>query len=211
MTDGTQSYFRKRRGRILAGRIADLSRSLGRPIRIVDVGGRSDYWENVGVENIASITVLNIESSDLGRPNTHQQMFSELIGDARALGDIPDGAFDFYHSNSVIEHVGSWSDMVAMAREARRVAPHGWVQTPAWGFPVEPHFRLPFIHWFATPVRASLLRFARSYGTQSRHARRLHAERINLLTRSEVGILFPDCTILVERFLLFPKSCVAVW
>jgi len=92
-----------------------------------------------------------------------------------------------------------------------RVAPHGWLQTPAWEFPVEPHFRLPFMHWLATPARAGLLRFSAPYRSKSRPERRFHAERINLLSRYECGLLFPEAHIETERVLLLPKSYIAVW
>jgi hypothetical protein len=120
------------------------------------------------------------------------------------------GAFDFYHSNSVIEHVGGWDDMRAMAREAMRVAPRGWVQTPAWEFPIEPHFRLPVMHWFAPPTKAWLLRFAKSYREADDHARRSHAERINLPSRREVRLLFPEARIETERVVLV-KSYIVTW
>lgn len=211
MSDGTISSFRRRRGRILSRRIVDLAQRLGRPVSVVDVGGRRDYWDNVGFDGIGRIILLNIDPADLGRATARSDVFEDRIGDARHLADIGDGAFDLYHSNSVIEHVGSWADMVSMAREARRVAGAGWVQTPAFEFPMEPHFRLPFMHWFGTPARASLLSFARHYRAQDRHARRMHAERINLLTRGEVELLFPGCTVTTERFLLLPKSYIATW
>jgi hypothetical protein len=101
--------------------------------------------------------------------------------------------------------------MISMANEARRVAGSGWLQTPAWEFPVEPHFRLPFMHWFATPAQAKLLYFSRPYRKESRSSRRVHAERITLMSKAEVRLLFADCDITVERFALLPKSYVAQW
>lgn len=210
MQDGTTSRFRRRRGRILAARLRSLATELGRDLRVLDVGGRRDYWDNVGFDGIAAITILNNEESDLGRETARSEFFVDRVGDARDLSDLGDGSVDFYHSNSVIEHVGSWDDMAAMASEAARVAPHGWVQTPAWEFPVEPHFRLPFMHWLARPARASLLRFAPAYRGRSLHERRRHAERINLLSRHEVRALFPGTTVRTER-VIFAKSYVAEW
>jgi hypothetical protein len=196
---------------ILRARIATLAGRLGRPVTVVDVGGRRDYWENIGTENIARIELFNIDAADLNRASSNSSIFTDRIGDARNLAEVGDGAFDLYHSNSVIEHVGGWADMQAMAREARRIAPSGWLQTPAWEFPIEPHFRLPFMHWLSAPSRAALLRLARHYRSQDRATRRMHVERINLVTRGELKILFPGCDILTERFALLPKSYIAVW
>lgn len=140
ITDGTISSFRQRRDRILAGKIVALAKLKQRPVSIFDVGGRRDYWNNVGFEGISSITLLNIDPSDLGRATAREDIFTDSIGDARHLEGISNQAFDLYHSNSVIEHVGSWGDMKRMAQESRRVADSGWLQTPAWEFPIEPHF-----------------------------------------------------------------------
>lgn len=211
MNDGTISSFRRKRGALLARHIADLAQRNGRPVSVIDVGGRRDYWDNVGLANVSRVTLVNIEASDLGRATAFEERFVDLIGDARSLPDFGDKTFDLYHSNSVIEHVGGWADMAAMAREALRIGRSGWVQTPAWGFPIEPHFRLPAIHWFATPMRASLLRAARHYRGQDHAQRRLHAERINLLSRREVGLLFPGCEVMIERFMLIGKSFVVRW
>ena len=135
--DGTVSSFRKRRGRLLARTLVGLAERLGRPVSVLDVGGRRDYWRNVGFEGVGRITLVNYDPADLNRGADPDGRFVDELGDARALAGIGDGQFDFYHSNSVIEHVGGWDDMAAMAREARRVAPRGWVQTPAWEFPAE--------------------------------------------------------------------------
>lgn len=210
MKDGTVSSFRQRRGRILARKIEALAEHKKRPVTILDVGGRRDYWDNVGFAGIGQIVLLNIDPTDLGRATSREDIFEDRIGDARQL-EVGDLEFDFYHSNSVIEHVGTWGDMKSMSREARRVAQAGWLQTPAWEFPLEPHFRLPFMHWLGTPARAALLSMARAYRTQDRDARRMHAERINLLSYSEVRLLFPGCEIEIERVMLLAKSYIVQW
>jgi hypothetical protein len=211
MKDRTVNRFRQKRGRRLAQRLKRLSEELGRPLSILDVGGRRDYWDNVGFDGIGRITLVNYDPAELDRGDRASDLFEDVVGDARALSNIGDAAYDFYHSNSVIEHVGGWSDMEAMAKEAVRVAPHGWLQTPAWEFPIEPHFRLPFMHWLARPARAGLLKFSKPYRTLSRPERRFHVERINLLSRYECQLLFPDARIDTERLLFLSKSYMAVW
>jgi SAM-dependent methyltransferase len=73
-------------------------------------------------------------------------------GDACAL-PFADGAFDFYFSNAVIEHVGGEERQQAFVAEAVRVARRAFVTTPNRWFPFEVHTRLPLVHWL--PERAA--------------------------------------------------------
>jgi hypothetical protein len=209
MDEMTVNRFRAARGRLLSGQIAKLATHFGRPIVILDVGGRAEYWTNVGFNNVAAIHLLNSEQSELDR-KAPSDLFINELGDARNLSKYADKSVDLVHSNSVIEHVGLWRDMCAMADEVLRVGLSGWIQTPAWEFPIEPHFRLPFLHWFGQPLRRAILRGSRHYGSLDIRDRRYHIDRINLLSYGEVKSLFPDCEIFVERLLL-AKSYTARW
>lgn len=207
--------FRTNRGKRLRKQIDALARNLGRDIVVLDVGGRPDYWLNVGLENIARVDLVNHSESELEREApgaVRSEKFVRKVGDARDLSDYADKSVDLVHSNSVIEHVGGWPDMTAMANEMLRVGQAGWMQTPAWEFPVEPHFRAPFAHWFGEPMRARLISLSVD-GRQRRldlHARRLRVESINLLSKREVKALFPGQDVWVER-LVFAKSYVVRW
>lgn len=209
MRDLTISRFRTARGRILRRQIEKLSDYLGRPVAILDVGGRPDYWENVGYDRISEVRLLNIDENEIDRHGL-SNLFTSEIGDARDLKGYADKSVDLIHSNSVIEHVGAWPDMSAMASEMQRVGLSGWVQTPAWEFPIEPHFRLPFLHWFAPPIRRAVLKLSKDYGSSDIGVRRYHTDRINLLSYGEVRSLFPQGEIYVERF-IFSKSYSARW
>jgi hypothetical protein len=141
------------------------------------------------------------------RPN-----FRELIGDARDL-DVLDGSYDLVHSNSLLEHVGSWDDMRAVAATVRRVAPAYFIQTPYFWFPVEPHYRTPFIHWLPGSwqyrlVMARRLGFMRKAATISDAMATV--DGIRLLDARQMGELFPDAEIRHERLLGLTKSLVAV-
>ena len=137
--------FRQRRGQLLRRKIETLAKAKGGPISILDIGGVREYWENVGLDSVVRIVLLNNDAAALGATEGSMaaDIFETTVGDACDLADYGDGAFDLAHSNSVIEHVGPWQDMAAMAREAMRVGRSGWIQTPAWEFPIEPHFRAP--------------------------------------------------------------------
>jgi hypothetical protein len=215
LADFNVNWFRTTRGRLLRRQIEVLTAQLGRPITVCDVGGRPDYWVNVGTGGIARIEMINTDPGELQRPisgETPSELFEFKVGNACDLAQYRSQSIDLVHSNSVIEHVGSWENMAAMASEARRVGCSGWVQTPAWGFPLEPHFRAPFMHWFARPLQARLMSLSAdpSYRKADLPARRWHVERINLLSKHEVQTLFPECAIYVERIVL-AKSYVARW
>jgi hypothetical protein len=209
MADLTVNRFRKARGRVLRAQIEALAAILGRDITILDVGGRPDYWDNVGLEHVARIEVLNYDEAELNR-RAPTDLFVHKIGDARNLSGYPDKSVDLVHSNSVIEHVGAWADMAAMAREALRVGRSGWIQTPAWEFPIEPHFRAPFLHWFGQPMRRRMMFLSARYRPLTVNERRQHIDRINLLSKAEVKALFPDCKVMTE-WVLFPKSYSVQW
>ncbi len=207
--DNTVNSFRRARGRLLAAEIARIADQAGRDIEILDVGGRPDYWDNVDVRRVSKITLLNLEEGELARGGNAAR-FERRTGDARRLDGFAEGSIDLVHANSVIEHVGHWWDMQAMATELMRVGRHGWVQTPAWEFPIEPHYRLPFLHWLAPPARRALLRFSAQYGKLNVSDRRMHVDRINLLSRREFEALFPGTRLHIER-LVVKKSYVAIW
>lgn len=214
--EGTVNRFRQKRAKLLRTQISQLVLALGRPISILDVGGRPDYWLNVGLDGIAQVSLLNVRAEELERPlpeGLPAERFTRSLGDARDLGDLPDSSVDLVHSNSVIEHVGGWHDMRRMASELRRVGLSGWVQTPAWTFPMEPHFHTPFMHWFGAPMRARMLLIsaARRFRNMDLARRRRAVETVNLLTRAEVTALFPNCAIHTERVAFLAKSYVAYW
>lgn len=213
MRPSSVNRFRKKRGKMLRTLIDALANVLGRDIFVLDVGGTPDYWDNLGTERIACIELLNHRSDQLEfEHRTRPELFHRKVGDARVLSDYADQSIDLVHSNSVIEHVGGWRDMQAMASEMARVGRAGWMQTPAYEFPIEPHFRAPFGHWFGRPIQASLLWM--SVDPQIRELdpprRRRRIEGINLLTKSDVRMLFPDRTILTERVIL-AKSYIVQW
>jgi Methyltransferase domain len=180
------------------------------PIKILDVGGVPEYWLGK-LERIArpvEITLLNLDAPKIDTPG-----FISSSGDARSMPEFADGSFDVVHSNSVIEHVGQWKDMKAMADEIRRIAPAYFVQTPYYWFPVEPHARTPLLHWLPETWRFRLVMY-RKCGFWSKcdtvdHAMRTIQSSI-LLDKAMFKALFPDGQIISEKVWGVTKSLMAL-
>jgi SAM-dependent methyltransferase len=108
-----------------------------------------------------------------------------------------DDAFDLVYCSSVVEHVPP-ARRAAFAAELRRVGRGWFVQTPAFGFPLEPHSLLPGAHWLPVPLRRAYWRLGVTGGW----------EEISLLRRSELESLFGRA--LPERFGPLVKSWVSI-
>lgn len=201
---------RSRRFGPFAQLVDGLFEQRGRPVRILDIGGTSSFWEQrgwVGRQDV-QLVLLNLRTE----PSPYQNIEARG-GDATDLSEFPDRAFDVVFSNSVIEHLATLERQTAMASEVRRLAPLYWVQTPNFWFPVEPHFLTPAWHWLPTRLRVALLR-RRQWGWRGPcpdpdDAKALVNE-IRLMRRRELERLFPDATLREERIGPLVKSFVAV-
>ena len=176
------------------------------PIRIHDVGGTEVFWEQMGFINEpdVQIVLLNIDKVTVSHPN----IFS-VVGDARSMGQFRDKEFTLVFSNSVIEHVGAWHDQQKMAQEIKRVAQGYFVQTPNRFFPLEPHFFFPCFQFLPVTLQVWLATHL-ALGTYPRFKdnaaalKAIHA--IRLLDRHGLKQLFPEGTLVEERFLSLTKS-----
>jgi hypothetical protein len=184
--------------------------STERPLRILDVGGVEAYWyDKINlIARPVEITTLNIDA-----PKAVREGFVSVEGDACHMPQFADQSFDVVHSNSVIEHVGPWVNMMAMANEIRRVAPAYFVQTPYFWFPVEPHARTPFLHWLPESIRFRIV-MARKCGYWTKSLTVDHAMRTiqsaSMLDLRMFQTLFPDALIVSERYFGLTKSIMAV-
>lgn len=209
------SRMRRRRSAPLMKIISDLHQA-HRTVRLLDVGGRKVYWNILPSEflkaNDVKVTVLNLPGELTGEDD---ETFTHVAGDACNMPQYGDRHFHLVHANSVIEHVGGWSNVQRFASEVRRVSQALWIQTPNFWFPVEPHYVCLFLHWMPRPLQEwVLLNFALGHKrakASSIEAAIAEVDRIpRLLNKRAYRILFPDCQILNERFFGFTKSIVAV-
>lgn len=210
-------FFRARRNRKLCAIIDELWQEKASPVEVLDIGGSLIFWLSIPEATRAKckVSLINLPGEyDIELSQEEERLkesFALLIGDARDLSAFSDKQFDLIVCNSVIEHVGSWADMVNAAKEARRVGKRGWVQVPAFGFPLEQHFLLPFVHWFADPIQVKLLRLLDSnFKKRSVYDQYMGVQHIRPLTRSQLGHLLPDAA-LHSEWVLLPKSHIAKW
>lgn len=205
---------RFRRARNVA--LGEMIAAAGAP-RILDVGGMPDFWATVpNSAAAAEIVIINSEAGEhssmdsLGRQPLAPNM-SVALGDACDL-KYADGEFDLLVCNSVLEHVGGWANQQRAAAELVRVGRRGWVQVPAYEFPLEVHYMRPFVHWMGEPMRAAVLRrTVKRFGDFDAARFREMFDYVQLLSRGEMAALFPDAELRRERFAGFTKSHIAVW
>lgn len=175
-------------------------------VSILDIGGEEAYWHSllpvIKATNTA-ITVLNLtKRGETSGPFIH------VAGDGCNL-DYPDRSFDLAHSNSVIEHVGDWEQMRKFARETRRVGDAYFVQTPAYGFPMEPHFGVPGFQWLPRNARIAMLqRFACGHYTRCGSIDEAAdlVDHTQLLSLRQMRVLFADADYVPEKMFGLTKS-----
>ena len=215
--DRLSDNFRTNRDERLRDTIRSLPRS-NSTLSILDLGGRVNYWERLGydflLEHNVQISIQNLHESEIVRdPTAPEGLFDFVVGNACSL-DYDDNAFDFCHSNSVIEHVGLWRDMRDFATETRRVARSHYVQTPNFWFPIEPHFvSFPMNHWLPRPMRAGLMRRMKlATAGKAKDLGKAYdfVDSARLLTAGQMRFLFPESDIVYERLALLPKSIMAI-
>jgi hypothetical protein len=204
-TDTVASRLRQKRYEFFK----NLATSVGRPSKILDVGGTQTIWERIGFadQKDIQITILNIVPVQIDHSN-----MTSIVGSACSMSQFNDKEFDIVFSNSVIEHVGGDQEVRSMANEIRRVGKSYYVQTPNRYFPVEPHFVFPMFQFLPIAVRAALVHTF-PLGWFPRIADRKEAEAVvrsvNLLSKRQVRSLFPDANTAEERLFGMTKSIQA--
>ena len=189
------SRIRKRRFSYLAYLIERVIRESKEPIKILDIGGRVKFWEDLPFEEeLCSVHIINLEEGD----SSNRSNITCSKGDARKMPEFGDGQFDIVVSNSVIEHVGTWQDQYDMAMEVERVGGAIFIQTPNYWFPMEPHFLMPFFQflpiWFRTWL-VSNFDMGNYKKTKNWDEARSEVVQVRLLTRRGFRGLFREGTI----------------
>lgn len=185
-----------------------LAEGVGRPLRVIDLGGTVSFWQRRGWAGRSDvhITLVNLSPQLSVYSN-----ITSVQGDVTALTRYAPGSFDVAFSNSVIEHLTTSERQASMAAEMRRLSPRYWLQTPNYWFPIEPHFHIPGWQWMPIGVRASLIRRFRCGWRgpcPDPGAAWQTVREVRLLTRRQLQELFPGSIITPERFAGLTKSWI---
>ncbi|MBU2537746.1 MAG: class I SAM-dependent methyltransferase [Proteobacteria bacterium] len=196
-------HFRRKRGRFLLTRFLNI-----RNYKICDLGGSRHFWEKLNLDiPPEQITIFNVSHGETSSiVGGAEDSIRVVLYDGKHI-PVEGGAFDLLVCNSVMEHVLP-EQRVALVSEMRRVAKRVFCQTPAYEFPVEPHFVFPFIHWLPRWLGFHLAKITpwRLLSRPSTANLRSYWWDTQLLTGREVRALFPNAEILTERVLGLTKS-----
>ena len=181
-----------------------------RGLRICDLGGSKHFWEKVGLDvPEENITIYNMSKNETETisGDAYQGIVLRIF-DGKTI-PVEDNSFDLLTCNSVLEHVPK-PQRASFVEEMRRVSKHVYCQTPAYSFPIDPHFIMPFIHWLPKTLGKYLLCFSpwKILSKPSKDTIDAYFHGTFLLREGELRKLFPDCEIYYERFLGMVKSYV---
>lgn len=120
-----QNRFRMARFKII-NRLIETLLAGRETLTILDVGGRAEYWNMLAphLRPKVHVTLLN-HADELALYSEHVAeglRFTNVAGNGCNMPEYADWSFDLVHSNSVIEHVGSYANMFNLADEIRRSA-----------------------------------------------------------------------------------------
>lgn len=183
-------------------------------VKIIDVGGTCNYWNIVSKQWMlkyhVKITLVNLPGTAV---SINSEIFEFVQANGCNLETFRDKSYHIGHSNSVLEHVGDWDNMVKFSSELCRVSERQFVQTPNYWFPIEPHCMIPFFHWLPKPVRIRLvMSFSLGHWSKARsvdQAVRI-VESARLLNKLMFKELYHEANIITERFMMLPKSFIAI-
>jgi hypothetical protein len=200
-------YFRRRRLHLVHQACPELFDGSVR--NVLDLGGSQHFWANLPIDlTLKKVVIYNICKSETTFPQSKASHIPVKLYDGTRIPEA-DGAFDIVVCNSVLEHVPRGSRQ-GLIDEMRRVGKRFVLQTPAFSFPIEPHFIFPMLHWMPRFLGRQLVLISPWFWLSRpgvAHARD-YFDEIHLPTKNDIDRLFPSATIRYERVVGLLKSYV---
>lgn len=199
-------HFRTKRAEEIVSRFPNLNE-----LSVLDLGGSLHFWDEVGgIIKPKSLTILNLAGDTQSvDENASDVERSRIISYDGKTIPFEANSFDLVLCNSVFEHVPV-AERPGLAAEIRRVGRAYVVQTPAYAFPIEPHLVMPIAHWLPRPVGRFLSQYTPLAIFNSKQYAIDMFDEVYLLNRREVEQLFPESSIVSERFAGVVKSYTAI-
>ncbi len=198
----------------------DFMRGTTGRIRIIDLGGTADFWENWGLakQPLTEVTLVNDHHQDKTHENEAIRLpnIRQLSADVLTLSATDLAQYDVIFSNSLIEHLPGPNSQRQLAQAIIDSGKPYFLQTPNKRSPVDPHFPRPYVPFFAAyprPLQARLLSWSAlgsGEAAPSYEAALVRLANYHPLTTRGVRQLFPQARIVVERPLGVPMSIVAM-
>lgn len=189
---------------------------------VLDLGGGTGEHFHMIWPDHRNVVIADVSTEDL---SVARERFGYRTVRLDGSPHLPfaDKEFDLVFCSSVLEHATgpkeemialkdtdeferrAWSYQEAFAREIDRIGKRYWVQTPYRYFLVESHSWLPgLIVFLPRPLLVPLLAAFKRFWPKKT------APDWNLLTREQMGRLFPKARIVAEYSLGMVKSLIAV-
>jgi hypothetical protein len=194
--------------------------ALGRPLRVIDLGGSAQMWARWGITEADGVHVVlanNHRSDTTHRSEPLPGRFMDTWSvDVLELPPDTFAGYDLVFSNSMLEHLPT---PAAQARLAAAIMASGkpyFIQVPNKHCIVDPHFPHPLAAFFALwPRRLQAWAHVHHALGSSGRAGSLAAARATMaayhpLARRELAALFPNGRVVTERNLGLPMSLVAM-
>ena len=192
--------------------IKKLGNLIDKKLKILDLGGESEYWnifDDSGIfeNNNIDIYLLNVDIKYIKNNNNKRG----IVANGKDLSCFKDNSFDLVFSNSVIQYITNENDRKKMSEEIKRVSKRYFIQTANYYFPIDPDYNIVGFQFMPKKLKAYLLRainFKKCRNLNTHRESVQAAENIKLYKLKELKKLFPNCKIYKEKFLFFNKSYI---
>ena len=190
--------------------------------RILDLGGGNGDHAATVFPGHRKIVVFDYQADKLAEAE-YKHGFTTVISSGDPTLPFETNYFDLVFCSSVIEHVTgdkltvttekntknftlkAKKNQIILANEIRRVGKRYFVQTPNKMFIVETHSWLPLpFAYLPRGIQLKILLITNKIIPKKT------APDWNLLRPEDMKELFPDATIILERYFWWPKSIIAI-